>query len=157
MRKARIVIVLLVFVALAPACSGGGTGGSTSSPAGSPTGGGPSPVTTSPGSTPSAGSVTGAWKGTWESTKYPPANGTFDVVFAQTGQALSGTVRVNESTCIPVGTLTGVLAGSAINFGAVEGAHTVTYTGSVQGDSMSGTYKAPQCADDAGTWTATRV
>jgi hypothetical protein len=155
----RIVPVLILIATLTGACSGGGSngGGGTTPPSVPASTGSPGAVVTSPGASPAAGTVAGDWNGTWQSTVVTQATGTFTVTFAQNGNALTGTVRVADSTCLPEGSLTGVLNGSAITFGAVKGANTISYTGTVSGDSMSGTYGAPTCGPDQGTWEATRA
>jgi hypothetical protein len=117
------------------------------------------PGTTSQTPTPTqsaADSLTGTWTGTYASTT-DPASGSFTVRFTQTGSQLNGTIDIQNSACITTGTITGALNGDQITFGAVEGAQTITYTGSVSGNTMTGTYSAPQCGNGKGTWTATKT
>lgn len=148
--------VLLVLVAAA--CGGGASG-----PA-SPTGTGhvatsPPVVATSP--TPSqsgaAGAIQGPWDGTWTSTSSPGSSGTFHIDFTQSGDQLNGSITITNTPCITTGTITGVLTGSQITFGAVKGGQTIAYTGMVSGTSMSGTYAAPQCGNGIGKWDATKA
>jgi len=118
-----------------------------------------SAVTTTP-PIPSAASVGGAvglagdWTGTYASTKYPSTTGTFHATFVVTGVKISGTVEISTA-CVPQGTLSGVLSGATINFGAVTGAETVKFTGTISGSQMKGTYTSgPTCGNDNGTWNA---
>ena len=101
--------------------------------------------------------MTGTWPGTYESTSTPGANGTFTIQFTQTGSQLTGSIDIQGTPCITTGTISGTLSGGQITFGAVEGAQTIAYTGSVSGNTMSGTYSAPQCDNGKGTWTATKT
>ena len=82
--------------------------------------------------------------------------GTFSLTFAQSGSALSGTIRVANSECVADGTISGSVSGTQITFGAVKGAHTIAFSGTLKGAEMSGTYTSP-CGPDHGTWGATRA
>lgn len=74
-------------------------------------------------------------------------SGTFTLHWKQTGARLSGTIALSR----PRGThdISGSVHGSGIKFGAVD--FGATYTGSVSGKSMSGSYRSPQ---GGGTWSA---
>lgn len=88
--------------------------------------------------------------GTW-SGKYSGAfAGTFTLHWKQSGSRLTGTIVLSS----PHGTyaINGSVRGSAIEFGAVGAG--ATYTGSVSGKSMSGSYKSPQ---GGGKWRAHRI
>jgi hypothetical protein len=160
-QTANTLAILLSLAILGTACGGGNA---PQSPATSPPASGgqettpPStPETQTPPPATSSGTVSGTWNGVWESTKFPPASGVFQIVWTQSGDQISGTIQVASSTCVPNGTISGSLSGKTITFGTVQGAHTVTYTGAVSGVSMSGTYKAPDCGDDAGNWHASKA
>lgn len=160
-RMANTLVVLLCLAILGTACGGGNA---TQSPPTSPpatAGQETTPPSTSETQTPppatSSGGVSGTWNGVWESTKFPPASGVFQIVLTQSGDQISGSILVASTTCVPHGTISGSLNGNTINFGTVEGAHTVTYTGAISGVSMSGTYKAPDCGGDAGKWHASKA
>ncbi len=91
-----------------------------------------------------ASTLSGTWSG-----KYGGAyHGTFILRWKQSGSSLSGTIKLSNpsSTLIVHGTL----HGTAIRFGTVGGA-AITYTGSVSGKSMSGSYKTP---GGGGPWSA---
>jgi hypothetical protein len=87
--------------------------------------------------------LTGTWLG-----KYSGAfSGMFKLTWTQTGSKLRGSIKLST----PAGTypIGGSVAGHKLNFGAVGvGA---TYTGSVSGKSMSGTYSSPK---GGGKWSA---
>lgn len=133
---------------------------STPSATGTPTAGAPAtaaPVaaattpagvaSASPTPAATAGGVTGSWTGTYSGAY----SGTFSLAWTQTGTNLNGTIKLSS----PPSTLsiTGTLQGSAITFGAVGG---VSYTGSVSGNSMSGTYVVPPGTSSSGNWSASR-
>lgn len=88
-------------------------------------------------------SLAGKWSG-----KYSGAfTGTFTLHWTQTRTILHGSITLsNPSGKYPI---SGSVHGKAINFGAVGAG--ATYTGSVSGRSMSGTYKSPR---GGGTWSA---
>ena len=92
-----------------------------------------------PHSTPLAGTWSGRYNGAF--------SGTFRLHWKQSGSRLSGSIALSN----PGGTygISGSVHGSAIKFGAVGAG--ATYTGSVSGKSMSGSYKSPQ---GGGTWSA---
>lgn len=95
-----------------------------------------------PHSTPLAGVWSGKYSGAF--------SGTFRLHWKQSGARLSGSIALSN----PGGTygISGSVHGRAITFGAV--AVGATYTGSVSGKSMSGTYKSPQ---GGGTWSARKT
>ncbi len=97
----------------------------------------------------------GQWSGTWTDTSPDTSGGTFALTWTQTGNTLSGTINVVGAACLTAGNVTGTINGSAISFGAVSGQVTITYTGSIAGTKMQGTYDAPTCGNAKGNWSAT--
>jgi hypothetical protein len=100
--------------------------------------------------------LTGTWTGTWQDHTPDTLSGTFTVTWVQKGNAVSGTITVGGTGCITTGTVTGVLSGNTITFGAVQGFRTINYNGTVGKGTMSGTYSAPKCGEAQGVWTATK-
>lgn len=85
--------------------------------------------------------------GTWLGQYSGAFSGTFTLHWRQSHSRLTGSITLSN----PGGTysISGSVHGRAIKFGAVGvGA---TYTGSVSGTSMSGSYRTPQ---GGGTWSA---
>jgi hypothetical protein len=90
-----------------------------------------------------ADSLSGTWAG-----KYSGAyHGTFTLHWTQSGSRLSGTIKLSNPSSAP--RVTGTVRGRTIRFGTVSGG--ITYTGSVSGKSMSGSYKTP---GGGGSWSA---
>jgi len=88
-------------------------------------------------------SVAGTWSGEYSGA----FSGHFTLHWTQSGSSLNGSIVLSY----PSGTygINGSVHGSAITFGAVGvGA---TYTGSLSGTSMSGTYNSPK---GGGPWSA---
>lgn len=85
--------------------------------------------------------------GTWSGHYSGAFSGTFTLHWKQSGSRLSGSIALSN----PRGKygIGGSVHGSAITFGAVGAG--ATYTGSVSGKSMSGSYKTPK---GPGTWSA---
>ena len=79
-----------------------------------------------------------------------PFNGTFALTWSQSGSSMDGTIQLSS----PASTLhiSGTVAGSAINFGAVG---VVTYSGTVSGSSMSGSY-TDVANGQRGSWSANK-
>lgn len=152
MRTKSVVIFILVLVALS-ACGGGNSPTDTAKTKDAP--GTSVPATTPPAA---AGRLAGTWAGTYVSQKVSTGKGGFTFVFTERGSELSGTLTL-DAGCITKGTVSGKVNGDTIDFGAVKahGGSTVSFTGSVAGDTMQGTYRsAGSCGKDSGTWTASR-
>jgi hypothetical protein len=124
-RVPRLISVLWLAALLAISCSGAAIAAvSTSKPSKHP-------------------SLAGTWKGQYSGA----FSGTFTLHWTQKKSALTGSITLsNPSGKYAIG---GSVTGSHIKFGAVGvGA---TYTGTVSGKSMKGTYKSPQ---GGGSWSA---
>ena len=95
------------------------------------------PTSTAPAAT-SAAAETGDLSGTWSGQYDGTFQGTFVLDWQQSGSNLSGTIELSSGS----GTddINGTVNGGTISFGTV-GSQAITYSGSVSGDSMSGTYK----------------
>jgi hypothetical protein len=147
------VRALGVGVALAVAVAGCGGGGAASGAASAGRG---ASVPSSPGSTVPASSsggtstqmssdLSGNWIGGYDGT----FSGTFSLNWKQTGSKLAGTINLSTAGTVPVN---GSVKGDAIKFGTV-GSTAITYTGTVSGDTMSGTYSTPS---GGGSWNGHR-
>ena len=143
-----LAIGLLVSVA---ACSSSGGGGSTQSatpqvPSSSPTTSAAG-VASSTTSAPGASALSGTWSG-----KYSGAfQCTFNLTWQQSGSKLSGTITLSDPPDNL--TLNGTVVGGKIRFGTV-GSAAITYSGTVSGSSMSGTYQVQSAS--GGPWSATK-
>jgi hypothetical protein len=91
------------------------------------------------------GSLTGTWSGTYRGAYH----GTFTLHWTQSKSHLTGTI--NLSTVGTRTNITGNVRGNTIRFGTVGNANAITYSGSVSGTSMSGTYKT---GGAGGSWSA---
>jgi hypothetical protein len=105
-------------------------------------------ATTAPATTASA---TADLSGTWSGQYSGAYQGTFTLTWQQSGSTLSGSIKLSA----PAVTLNinGTVQGNAIRFGTV-GSVGITYSGSVSGNSMSGTYQAGTTG--GGPWSATK-
>ena len=97
-------------------------------------------------------SLSGKWSGTYSGAY----NGTFKLTWQQSGQNLSGTIMISGFGNAPTN-LHGTVQGASIRFGTV-GSEAITYTGSVSGKSMSGTWKikAGSRSLGGGSWKASK-
>ncbi|HLX50854.1 MAG TPA: hypothetical protein VKS82_21205 [Streptosporangiaceae bacterium] len=112
------------------------------------------PAGSGPATTPAAADVSSSMSGTWSGQYGGAYQGTFKLTWQQKGSRLSGSITLSN----PGGTLPihGRVNGSAISFGTVGG-QAITYTGSVSGTSMSGSYRVVAPGGSAGgTWSATK-
>jgi len=98
-------------------------------------------TTTTTQTTTSDSGLSGKWTGTYGGT----FSGTFVLNRTQSGSRLSGTIKLSTA-----GTDNGTVDGSSIKVGTVGG-DAVHYTGTVSGDSMSGSCST---AAGGGTWSA---
>jgi hypothetical protein len=90
------------------------------------------------------GSLTGTWSGTYRGAYH----GTFTLHWTQSKSRLTGTIKLSS---VGRTNITGSVRGSTIRFGTVGNANAITYSGSVSGKSMSGTYKT---GGVGGSWSA---
>jgi hypothetical protein len=90
--------------------------------------------------------VSGTWKGQYTG----PFNGTFTLTWTLTGSAVDGTIMLSSPPDNVA--ITGNLTGNTISFGAVG---VVRYTGTVSGNSMSGSY-TDLANGQTGSWNATK-
>jgi glucan 1,3-beta-glucosidase len=104
----------------------------------------------------SAAASTSELSGSWSGTYSGAYQGTFNLSWTQSGSTLSGTIEVSGLGGSPTH-VSGTLHGSSIQFGTV-GSQSITYTGSVSGSSMSGTYQVHSPAGSAGgSWSASKT
>ena len=91
--------------------------------------------------------LSGRWSGQYSGR----FNGTFRLSWKQSRAKLTGTIKLSN----PRSTLSirGVVSHNTIEFGDVGG---VLYSGSVVGDSMSGTYRIPRVGG-GGSWNAIKI
>ena len=94
-----------------------------------------------------SGSLTGTWSGTYNGAY----RGTFILHWTESKSQLTGTIKLSS---VGRTNITGSVRGSTIRFGTVGNANAITYTGSVSGRSMSGTYKT---GGAGGSWSAHRT
>jgi hypothetical protein len=150
--KAALIAGLGIAVTLTiSACGSSGSGGGSSTTTQTTTPAAASaPTTTSPTTTTTQTTSDSGLSGKW-SGKYGGAySGTFTLNWDQSGSTLSGTIKLSSAGTSDVH---GKVDGSSIKFGTVGGPG-ITYTGSVSGDSMSGSYST---AGGGGTWSATKA
>lgn len=107
-----------------------------------------SPTTSTPAPSPSA--ATGELSGTWSGRYSGTFEGTFKLTWTQSGSKLSGTIDLSTAGTLDIN---GVLTGNSISFGTV-GSTAITYSGSVNGNTMGGSYKV--AGGGSGSWTATK-
>ena len=102
----------------------------------------------------SAQKAISALSGKWSGNYSGSYNGTFKLSWHQSGSHLRGTITIsNQRSTLPIN---GTVNGTAITFGTV-GSMAITYTGTVTGNSMSGTYKVATANGSAGgPWSASK-
>ena len=101
---------------------------------------------------PSQKSLSGKWSGSYHGN----FSGTFKLTWQQSGKNLSGTITVSGFHNVPT-SLNGTVQGASIRFGTV-GSESITYSGSVSGNSMSGTWKIQESGRTlgGGSWKASK-
>ncbi len=145
----RFILVAPLALLLAAACSSAPTGTTTTSTTSAPAAG---TAASSPASvTPAApAGLSGKWSGQYGGSY----SGTFILRWHQDGSRLSGTIRLSApATTMPIH---GTVNGGVIRFGTV-GSVGITYSGSVSGNSMSGSYQVVSGNGAGGHWSAARA
>jgi hypothetical protein len=88
--------------------------------------------------------------GTWAGQYTGASQGTFSLTWQESGSTLNGTIDISEIGA-PT-SIQGTVDGNSIRFGTV-GPAGITYSGTVSGNSMSGTWQSPT---GNGDWTAAK-
>jgi len=155
-RRARGLVIVGLSAAFAvtlAACSGGSSssstpGSDTTTPAqtSAPATEAATPAT----SATTASSLAGSWSGQYSGSY----SGTFTLTWTQSGSNLHGTIHIsNPAGSLPIN---GTVNGTAIRFGTV-GSMAITYSGTVSGSSMSGSYQVhAQGGASGGPWNAAK-
>ena len=106
------------------------------------------PTAGSPASSPSmtAGELSGTWTGQYSGT----FQGTFTLRWVQSGPKLTGTIDLSTAGTLRIN---GLVTNGSIRFGTV-GSTAITYSGTVSGNTMSGTYAV--AGGGSGNWSATK-
>jgi hypothetical protein len=101
---------------------------------------------------PKRGPLSGKWSGTYSGS----FSGTFKLSWQQSGHNLGGTIMISGFNNVPT-SINGTVQGTAIRFGTV-GSEAITYSGSVSGKSMSGTWKIQTAGRSmgGGSWNASK-
>jgi hypothetical protein len=145
----RFILAAPVALLLAAGCSSA----PTRTPAiSAPTAPAASTASSSPASAAPAApaGLSGKWSGQYGGSY----SGTFILRWHQDGSKLSGTIRLSApATTMPIH---GTVNGCVIRFGTV-GSVGITYSGSVSGNSMSGSYQVASGNGAGGHWSAARV
>jgi hypothetical protein len=103
------------------------------------------PATSAPAA--ASGPLSGKWNGQYGGSY----TGTFVLHWLQAGSKLNGHINISApQSTLPIH---GSVNGSSIQFGTV-GSYAITYTGTVSGNSMSGTYKVGSV--QGGNWSASK-
>ena len=158
MRNKAFAVFALAVAVLGGACSsksndnptvGAGQSSATTAAATATTAASSGAATTSAAAT---GGLSGAWSGTYQQTSPIADSGTFTLNWQQSGSNVTGSISIpGACNACPI---SATVNGSTVTFGAVAlGA--ITYTGTVSGNSMSGTYAAAD-SSTKGTWKASK-
>jgi hypothetical protein len=108
----------------------------------------PATAASSPAPASAASPLTGKWAGHYGGS----FQGTFSLHWHQSGSKLKGTIQLSDpGTSLPIN---GSVSGSTIRFGTV-GSYGITYSGTVSGNSMSGTYQVAN-GQGGGHWSANK-
>ena len=157
-----LFVAPLVIAALALGCSGDSSKTTTSRPtparppATTVVNVAPATVAAAPTATVAAPTATVAVaagvSGTWSGTYSGASSGTFTLTWQQSGTKVSGTIKISSFNNSAID-INGNLQGNAISFGTV-GSQAITYTGTVSGNSMSGSWQIQGGA--GGSWSASK-
>jgi hypothetical protein len=146
------VVSFLAFVTFLAACSSSTHSASVQPPSG--TSSTAPPHATTPGS---GSDIVGNWTGTWQRTKPVPGQGAVTLTLQTTSTGIKGSVSWSGSACLAQADVEGTLNGNSIAYHTVGGTTTATFTGTVNGSSMSGTANVTCAAGTGvGNWQVTK-
>lgn len=140
------IAVLASLAMMAAACSSSNTP-TTTTTAVIPTTPAVIPTTPAPASSTSGTDLSGTWSGHYSGA----FSGTFTLTWQQSSSKLSGTIDLSSDGSPQIN---GTVTGDTIKFGTV-GSTAITYSGTVSGDSMTGTYTVG--GSTGGSWSANKT
>jgi hypothetical protein len=148
MTGTKLTLTIGAAALLLAACSSSGTTGKTPANTTATHSAAAQPAAPAASSAPAAaGPLTGTWNGQYGGSY----QGTFVLHWHQKGSKLGGRIHIsNPSSSLAIH---GSVAGGSIQFGTV-GSYEITYTGTVSGGSMSGSYKVG--GSQGGNWSASK-
>ncbi len=150
-----VALALVAVVALGCSSSKKATTTNTTAPANTAASASTASTGTADSST-TAPQASGDLSGTWSGNYSGAFSGTFTLTWQQTGSNLSGTIKISGLGDVPTN-IDGSVQGSSIRFGTVHGEE-VTYTGSVSGSSMSGSWQIQVPGHTVqGSWNASKT
>ena len=148
MTGTKLTLTIGAAALLLAACSSSGTSGKTSANTAATHQAAAQPAAAA-SSAPAAAAalLSGAWHGQYGGSY----QGTFVIHWRQSGSKLGGRIHISN----PASSLAihGSLVGGSIQFGTV-GSYAITYSGTVSGGSMSGSYKVGGA--QGGNWSASK-
>jgi hypothetical protein len=111
-----------------------------------------SAATSHTATTPKHGPLSGKWSGTYSGS----FTGTFKLTWQQSGHKLGGTIMISGFKNVPT-SINGAVQGAAIRFGTV-GSEAISYSGSVSGGAMSGSWQMQAAGRSVGggSWNASK-
>jgi hypothetical protein len=150
MTGTKLAVTIGAAALLLAACSSSSTSGNTSTHTAA-THSAPAqpaaPVSSAPAVAAAAGPLSGLWNGQYGGSY----QGTFILHWRQSGSKLSGHIHIsNPTSSMPIH---GSVSGGSIRFGTV-GSYAITYSGTVSGSSMSGSYHVAN--GSGGNWSASK-
>lgn len=147
MTGTKLTLTIGAAAFLLAACSSPGPSANTSTSTPSTHSAAAQPVAAASSAPAAAGPLSGAWHGQYGGSY----QGTFLLHWHQSGSKLGGRIHISN----PASSLAihGSVAGGSIQFGTV-GSYAITYSGTVSGNSMSGTYKVGGA--QGGHWNASK-
>jgi hypothetical protein len=154
-RPRQLVLAMTATATLAvtlAACSSSGSTGTQVTATQSAKATAAAPATSAPAQAAANSGLSGKWRGQYSGAY----QGHFVLRWHQSGSRLTGTISLSTPArgTVPIH---GTVQGSTIKFGTV-GSEDITYSGSVSGSSMSGTWqiKGPSGPAGGGPWSASR-
>jgi hypothetical protein len=94
-------------------------------------------------------------EGKWYSRSGQTMGGTWTAALKQAGTEISGEIELTGSTLFGASSVTGMIDGKAIALGVMsEGAQQVTFSGKLDGQSVTGEWSFP-AMNDRGVWEGT--
>jgi len=106
--------------------------------------------------------LSGTWQGAWGSIPDPLAYGGLSASLIQNGGAVTGTITLTSSSCVPGGDVSGTISGDTLSLDLFVGSPQpmAIFSGTLDasGNSITGVYEVylGDCTGDYGVFTAKR-
>jgi hypothetical protein len=100
--------------------------------------------------------LVGTWTGDWRTMAGGDEAGTVRIEWRRAGRVMRGFLQLSGASCLSRSEITAVVNGPQVDFEALAPPEKVTYTGTIAGDTIDGSYSMT-CGDATGMWKVKKI